>query len=77
MPSLSRTILMLYSWNHINHSPGTRCRELQPETRLADGRLEYHLKILEDLNQIKVKRFPTRKSQDIIIQINPVTNCAS
>ena len=29
---------------------------------MADGRLEYHLTILEDLKKIKVKRYPTRKS---------------
>lgn len=48
--------------DHIISSPGIRYRELQRETGMADGRIEYHLKILEDLKQIKVKRYPTRKS---------------
>ncbi len=54
----TNTILL----DHINHSPGIRYSELKRETGIADGRLEYHLKILEDLKQIKVSRYPTRKS---------------
>jgi predicted transcriptional regulator len=48
--------------DHIDRSPGIRYRELQRETGIAHGRLEYHLKILEDLKKIKVSRYPTRKS---------------
>jgi predicted transcriptional regulator len=48
--------------DHINRSPGIRYSELKRDTGVADGRLEYHLNILEDLKQIKVKRYPTRKS---------------
>ena len=48
--------------DHINRSPGIRYRELQRETGIAHVRLEYHLKILEDLKKIKVSRYPTRKS---------------
>jgi predicted transcriptional regulator len=48
--------------DHINRSPGIRYSELKRETGIADGKLEYHLKILEDLKQIKVSRYPTRKS---------------
>ena len=54
----TNTILL----DHINRSPGIRYRELQRETEIAHGRLEYHLKILEDLKKIKVSRYPTRKS---------------
>ena len=54
----TNTILL----DHINSSPGIRYSELKRETSMADGRLEYHLKILEDLRQIKVSRYPTRKS---------------
>ena len=48
--------------DNINRLQGIRYRELQRETGMADGTLEYHLNILEDLKQIKVKRYPTRKS---------------
>lgn len=48
--------------DQINRSPGIRYRELQRSSGIAHGRLEYHLKILEDLMQIKVSRYPTRKS---------------
>lgn len=48
--------------DHVSRSPGSRYRELKRETGIPDGRLEYHLKILEDLKQIKVSRYPTRKS---------------
>ncbi len=48
--------------DQINHSPGIRYSELKRDTGVADGRLEYHLKILEELRQIKVSRYPTRKS---------------
>ena len=54
----TNTILL----DHINRSPGIRYSELKRETGFADGRLQYHLKILEDLKQIKVSRYPTRKS---------------
>ena len=48
--------------DHINRSPGIRYSELKRDTGMADGKLEYHLKILEDIKQIKVKRYPARKS---------------
>lgn len=54
----TNTILL----DHINRSPGIRYSELKRETGIADGRLGYHLKILENLKQIKVSRYPTRKS---------------
>jgi predicted transcriptional regulator len=54
----TNTILL----DHINRMPGVRYRELQRSSGVVHGRLEYHLKILEDLKQIKVSRYPARKS---------------
>lgn len=59
--SLTDNTNMLLSDN-INRVPGIRYRELQRSSGIAHGRLEYHLKILEDLQQIKVSGYPTRKS---------------
>src|SRR5215469_18289310 len=41
----------------INNSPGIRYRELQRETKFANGMLAYHLKILEKSKRMKVIRY--------------------
>src|SRR5947209_17722354 len=48
---------------HIGRNPGIRYRELLRATGLANGTLEYHLKMLEKSNTIKVERRDGRRAR--------------
>lgn len=48
---------------HIGRNPGIRYRELWRATGLANGTLEYHLKMLEKSNTIKVERREGRRAR--------------
>lgn len=47
--------------DHINRSPGIRYRELLRLSGLTNGALEYHIKILEKTQKIKVDRLHGRR----------------
>jgi predicted transcriptional regulator len=47
----------------IAKSPGIRYRELLRSSGLANGTLEYHLKILENTNKVRVERHDCRRAR--------------
>ncbi len=47
----------------ITKTPGIRYRELLRQTGLANGTLEYHLKMLEKLYRVKVERHEGRRAR--------------
>lgn len=55
----AKTIIL----EHIAKSPGIRYRELLRSTGLTNGRLEYHLKILERIHKLKVERLDGRRAR--------------
>ena len=48
---------------HITNNPGIRYRELLRSTELANGTLEYHLKILEKSHKVTVDRHDGRRAR--------------
>ena len=55
----------------IAKSPGIRYRELLRLTGLANGTLEYHVKILERIHKVKVERYDGRRARYYSIDISP------
>jgi predicted transcriptional regulator len=55
----TKTIIL----NHITKNPGIRYRELLRATGLANGTLEYHLKILERSHTVSVERLDGRRAR--------------
>jgi DNA-binding transcriptional ArsR family regulator len=55
----AKTIILM----HINNNPGIRYKELLRLTGLANGTLEYHLKILERSHKVTVERHPGRRAR--------------
>jgi predicted transcriptional regulator len=55
----TKTIIL----NHITKNPGIRYRELLRATGLANGTLEYHLKILERSHAVSVERLDRRRAR--------------
>jgi predicted transcriptional regulator len=55
----SRTVIL----KQIERNPGIRYRELQRLTSLTNGGLQYHLKILERSNKVKVDRHDGRRTR--------------
>jgi len=56
----------------VTKMPGIRYRELLRQTRLANGTLEYHLKMLEKSYKIKVERQEGRRAQYYPINFSSV-----
>lgn len=56
---------------HVGKTPGIRYRELLRLTDLANGTLEYHLKILERTHKITVRRRDGRRARYYPIDIPP------
>lgn len=54
----------------IEQSPGIRYRELLRLTGLTNGGLEYHLKILEKLHQVRVDRHDGRRTRYYSLNIS-------
>ncbi len=55
----SKTLIL----EQVAKTPGIRYRELLRQTGLANGTLEYHLKMLEKLYRIKVERHEGRRAR--------------
>ncbi len=55
----TKTIILM----RINNNPGIRYKELLRLTGLANGTLEYHLKILERLHKVTVERHAGRRAR--------------
>ena len=55
----TKTIILM----HINNNPGIRYKELLRLTGLANGTLEYHLKILERSHKVTVERQAGRRAR--------------
>ncbi|MFZ0513655.1 MAG: winged helix-turn-helix transcriptional regulator [Candidatus Nitrosopolaris sp.] len=49
--------------NHITNNPGIKYRELLRSTGLANGTLEYHVKILERSHKVTVERHDGRRAR--------------
>ena len=62
----AKTIIL----EQIAKSPGIRYRELLRSTGLTNGRLEYHLKILEKIHKLKVERLDGRRARYYPIDIS-------
>jgi predicted transcriptional regulator len=61
----TKTIIL----RHLGKNPGIRYRELLRATGLANGTLEYHLKMLEKSNTITVERSDGRRARYFPISI--------
>ena len=55
----TKTIIL----EQIAKTPGIRYKELLRSTGLTNGRLEYHLKILERIYKLKVDRLDGRRAR--------------
>jgi len=67
--------------NQIEESPGIRYRELLRLTGLTNGGLEYHLKILEKSQQVRVDRHDGRRTRyyslNISVEESNILGCVS
>ena len=61
--------------NHIKNSPGIRYRELLRLSGLTNGALEYHIKILEKTQRIKVNRIHGRRPRYFLLGMEAQEAC--
>jgi predicted transcriptional regulator len=61
--------------DHIKRSPGIRYRELLRLSGLTNGALEYHIKILEKTQKIKVERLHGRRPKYFPLDMQTEETC--